>query len=76
MTPLGAPYLVFTEGGIILLRDVSTTDGGMTPSEGGIKAAEGDNIFTEGGIMSSKGGIVNSESDRSQDTFGGQHFSF
>ena len=53
---------VFTEGGIILLRDVSTTEGGMTPSGGRlIKAAEGDNIFPEGGIMTSKGGIVNSE---------------
>ena len=48
----------------------------MTPSKDGIKAAEGDNKFPEGGIMTSKGGIVNSESDRSQDTFGGQHFSF
>ena len=36
---------IFTDGGIILLRDVSTTEGGMTPSEGGIKAAEGNNIF-------------------------------
>ena len=48
----------------------------MTHLNGGIKAAEGDNIFPEGGIMTSKEGIVNSESDRSQDTFGEQHFSF
>ena len=27
---------IFTEGGIILLRDVSTTEGGMSPSKGGL----------------------------------------
>ena len=38
------------------------------PSDGGIKAVDGDNIFPEGGIMTLEGagGIVNSESDRSQ----------
>ena len=38
------------------------------PSDGGIKAADGDNIFPEGGIMSLEGagGIVNSESATSQ----------
>ena len=79
---------IFYEGVIILLRDVSTTEGGMTapyhlrrrlmPSDGGIKAVDGDNIFPEGGIMTLEGagGIVNSESDRSQDNFGGRHFTF
>ena len=48
------------------------------PSDGGIKAVDGDNIFPEGGIMTLEGagGIVNSESDRSQDNFGGRHFTF
>ena len=48
------------------------------PSDGGIKAADSDNIFPEGGTMTLEGagGIVNSERDRSQDTFGGRNFTF